>query len=254
MARLLGYAAVFNSASEDLGGFRESIHPRAFDRAIRERHDVHALFNHDVNLVLGRSTSGTLELSVDATGLRSNISLPDTRLGQDVASMVQRGDVDKMSFAFWPLADDWTIRDGEPFRELLDLELFDVSVVTRPAYLATTVALKRQSVALSGSEWDELSSPLLYHPGGHLEAPAHRRAGGYVMQQRSLGTPADPSLERATVGRRAATLARGRAALARKGHELLERRAQAIARGERPSSLTRDEAALVNFAREVGLR
>ena len=138
-----GYAAVFNSMSEQLPGFREIILPGAFDRALKESHDVRALVNHDPNQIIGRTKSGTLKLSVDEKGLRAEI-YPDMQ-DPDAAKTVrriQRGDLDGMSFAFRTIKDQWRTEEGEEVRELLDLELLDVSVVAYPAYSATQVSAR----------------------------------------------------------------------------------------------------------------
>lgn len=139
---ITGYAAVFNSLSEELWGFREIIMPGAFDRALKESHDVRALVNHDPNQIIGRTKSGTLKLSVDEKGLLSEIAPPDTQVGRDVVSSLKRGDLDGMSFAFRTIKDQWRTEDGQEVRELLDLELVDVSVVAYPAYSATSVSAR----------------------------------------------------------------------------------------------------------------
>jgi Escherichia/Staphylococcus phage prohead protease len=136
-----GYAAVFNVMSEDIG-FREVIMSGAFDRALKEQHDVRALVNHDSNQILGRTKSGTLTLEVDEHGLRATISPPDTQPARDVVTSIKRGDLDAMSFAFSTLKDQWRTEEGEPVRELVDLELLDVSVVAYPAYAATQVSAR----------------------------------------------------------------------------------------------------------------
>ena len=141
-AQLVGYAAVFNSRSEDLGGFREIIMPGAFDRALEEGHDVRALVNHNEDKMLGRTSSGTARLAVDEKGLGVEIDIPDTQAGRDTQVLVQRGDLSQMSFAFQTLADQWRTEEGEPIRELLDLKLYDVSVVAFPAYPATEVSAR----------------------------------------------------------------------------------------------------------------
>lgn len=133
-----GYAAVFDSISEDLGGFREIIAPGAFSKTLRE--DVRALWNHDPNHILGRTASGTLELAEDAKGLRVRVTPPESA-GWIMESM-RRGDVDQMSFGFRTVSDKWEMKNGEPLRTLLEVRLFDVSVVTFPAYPETDAAVR----------------------------------------------------------------------------------------------------------------
>ena len=140
-----GYAIVFNSQSEDLGGFREVIAPAAVDRALAEGHDVRALIDHDSGKILGRSKSGTLQMTKDEHGLKVRISPPDTTYARDLMKVVERGDVSGMSFAFITPegGDSWTRSDsGTPLRTVTDLYLRDVSVVTYPAYPATEVAVR----------------------------------------------------------------------------------------------------------------
>lgn len=139
--RLEGYAAIFNSASGDLGGFREMIAPGAFRRTLAENADVRALWNHEAMYVLGRTTTGTLRLSETAQGLWMTVDLPETHYANDLLALVRRGDVNQMSFAFRKVVDDWSKGDDLPLRRLLDVDLFDVSPVTFPAYEATNVAV-----------------------------------------------------------------------------------------------------------------
>jgi HK97 family phage prohead protease len=141
-AQLVGYAAVFNSKSEDLGGFREIILPGAFDRALSEGHDVRAFVNHNPDKMLGRTASKTARLSIDEHGLAVEIDVPDTQDGRDTMTLAKRGDLSQMSFSFRTLDDRWRTDEGEPLRELVDLELFDVSVVAFPAYPATEVSAR----------------------------------------------------------------------------------------------------------------
>ena len=143
---LEGYAAVFNSLSQDLGGFREYITPGAFSDAVRED-DVRALFNHDPSQVLGRTKSGTLELAEDDNGLQTRINLPDTSYARDLRESVRRGDVDQMSFAFQTVEDDWRKENGANIRELIKVRLLDVSPVTYPAYEATSVSARALETA-----------------------------------------------------------------------------------------------------------
>ena len=139
--KLVGYAARFNKLSEDLGGFREKINPGAFADSIVSD-DVRALFNHDKNYVLGRSSAGTLELSEDSKGLRMSCSPPDAQWARDLISSVNRGDISQMSFGFQTLDDKWEKKDGNNIRTLAKCKLFDVSVVTFPAYPDTSVGLR----------------------------------------------------------------------------------------------------------------
>jgi HK97 family phage major capsid protein/HK97 family phage prohead protease len=143
--RLVGYAAVFDSMSKNLGGFREKISRGAFSRSISERADVRALLNHDPNVVLARTKSGTLKLSEDSTGLRCEILLPDTQTGKDLYSSVQRGDISEMSFGFRVPAggDTWERVQGESIRTLTDVDLHDVSICTYPAYASTTISARQ---------------------------------------------------------------------------------------------------------------
>ena len=142
--RLRGHAAVFNQLSEDLGGFREQITPGAFVEAI-EKDDVRLLINHD-GLPLARNRSGTLRLAEDARGLAIEADLdesdPDV---QRLLPKLARGDVSQMSFSFSvkPAGQDWAKDDeGRTVRTLKKLRLFDVSVVTYPAYPQTDIAVR----------------------------------------------------------------------------------------------------------------
>ena len=145
---ITGYAAVFNSLSEDLGGFREKIAPGAFARAVKED-DVRALWNHNSDNVLGRTKSGTLRLSEDNHGLKIECDPPDAQWVRDLVASIERGDVDQMSFGFivrrYPdgsRGSQWIEENGEDIRILTDVELFDVSPVTFPAYPDTEVGLR----------------------------------------------------------------------------------------------------------------
>lgn len=137
LPRIVGHAAVFNSLSENLGGFREIIAPGAFSDAIRTD-DVRALFNHDPNKILGRNKAKpepTMMLEEDATGLRMEIQPPDTSYARDLVVSMKRGDVSQSSFQFTTLDDKWETRDGIMVRTVLKVKrLWDVSPVTFPAY------------------------------------------------------------------------------------------------------------------------
>lgn len=144
--RFEGYAARFNSPSEDLGGFIEDIAPGAFAEAVSG--DVRALFNHDPNHVLGRTSAGTLTLREDGDGLRFEISAPDTGWARDLYTSVQRGDINQCSFAFDVIEDEWRHMSGAPDRRTLKkVRLYDVSIVTYPAYQATSVSARHYAPA-----------------------------------------------------------------------------------------------------------
>lgn len=132
--KIVGYGAVFNKLSENLGGFREVIAPGAFDGVLND--DVRALFNHDRNVVLGRTKASTLRLLVDSEGLQYEIDPPDTQQARDLIVSMDRGDIDQSSFGFYIDEDKWEEDDdGRVVRTVLKLKrLFDVSPVTFPAY------------------------------------------------------------------------------------------------------------------------
>lgn len=139
-----GHAAVFDKLSENLGGFRERIAPGAFDSVLED--DVRALFNHDGNLILGRTRAGTLRLFLDDVGLGYELTPPDTQAGRDLMTSIKRGDVSQSSFAFRVAAggDSWDEdEDGVIIRTITKFgRLFDVSPVTFPAYPDTSVAAR----------------------------------------------------------------------------------------------------------------
>src|SRR5690349_5533244 len=141
--RIVGHAAVFNQLSEDLVGFREKIAPGAFADTIKSA-DIRALWNHDPNFPLARTKSGTLKLKEDDSGLAIDAELPDTTFARDLLKSIERGDVDQMSFGFRVMPDGqkWAMQDGGLVRTLTNVELFDVSPVTFPAYPQTDVGVR----------------------------------------------------------------------------------------------------------------
>lgn len=149
---LQGYAAVFNTTTEIAGMFREQIAPGAFADAVG-RDDVRALFNHDANFVLGRTVSGTLQLSEDQVGLRYVVTPPSTTWANDLLVSIKRGDVTQSSFAFSVDDEKWDYPRGElPVRTIKRATLYDVSPVTYPAYASTTVSARSQAAAAAGVE------------------------------------------------------------------------------------------------------
>lgn len=134
-----GYAAVFDSDSSPLP-FLERIRPGAFARSLASGRDVRLFVNHNSDLLLASSRARTLGLREDRVGLLVASDLPDTTLGRDIATLIRRGDVSGMSFGFTVRKDAWS-PDGKR-REVLDAELYEVSIVTGwPAYPATTAQI-----------------------------------------------------------------------------------------------------------------
>lgn len=141
-----GYAAVFYDGTPPseyqlYDDTVERIAPGAFDRAIRED-DVRVLFNHDANLLLGRTKAGTCRLFVDRKGLRYEADTPDTQVGRDVAECLQRGEIDGSSFSFEITDQAWRQEGGLYIREIKAVQLFDVGPVVFPAYQATTAKVR----------------------------------------------------------------------------------------------------------------
>lgn len=137
-----GYAAVFNSKTT-IGDdwWTEEIAPGAFSEALTG--DVRALFNHDWSNVLGRTKSNTLKLSEDERGLKFEVELPNTSVAKDLVESLKRGDINQCSFGFYPTAETWDYSVEPAHRTINKVELFEVSVVSIPAYEDTEVALVR---------------------------------------------------------------------------------------------------------------
>jgi HK97 family phage prohead protease len=151
--KIAGHAAVFNSLSEEIWGFREKIAPGAFAGALGKS-DIRALLNHDPNYVLGRTSNGTVRAWEDDDGLAVEIVPPSTRWADDLLVSIGRGDISQMSFAFRVAEDKWETVDGVDQRTILSFdEIFDVSPVTYPAYPETDVSLR----ASCGMEPDDLA-------------------------------------------------------------------------------------------------
>ena len=146
-----GYAAVYNSDSEWMGGFYEQIEAGAFDSVLDN--DVRAYFNHDENLLLGRVSSGTLRISTDKRGLFYEVDLPNTTYANDLVELMKRGDVNQSSFAFLIEQDRWEQRDGITYRIIEKVSrLLDVSPVAQPAYPDATSELKTRDLETETKE------------------------------------------------------------------------------------------------------
>jgi HK97 family phage prohead protease len=152
-----GYAAVFGQETDIAGLFREKIEPGAFTDAIG-RDDVVFLINHD-GLPLARTRSGTLELTEDDHGLkiRSVLDESDPDVAR-IAGKMKRGDLDKMSFAFYPEVDEWDETGDVPVRTIKRAALHDVSIVTTPAYDGTEIGLRSLEASRSDRKQKNFSA------------------------------------------------------------------------------------------------
>ena len=189
--RFSGHAAVFNSPT-DLGPFREQVAPGAFKATIKpDRSDVRFLFNHEPDSVMARTTNGTLELREDNVGLLAEADLDPSDIDvQRLIPKLRSGNVSQMSFGFRVIKDEWEEDgdDGRELRTLKEVQLFDVSAVTFPAYDDTDAALAsmaRGAVAVAESRGldadvadvadairDSMTSP---HEEGFEDSPAEQR-------------------------------------------------------------------------------
>jgi len=152
-----GYAAIFDSLSEDLGGFREKIAPGAFAHALKG--DTYLFWNHNADIVLGRKKAGTLKLSEDKRGLKIEAKPPEW--AKSYVETLQRGDVSSMSFGFIAESDEWDHKKN--IRTLTKIaELPEVSIVPFPAYSATNVEVALRSKELSKSTGK--TEPMLVEP------------------------------------------------------------------------------------------
>lgn len=155
-----GYIAKFNVWSEDLGGFIERLIPGAFSKTIREA-DIRALWQHNPEMVLGRTKNGTLTLVEDDVGLFMRAFPPNTTWARDAVTSIKRGDVDQASFGFDAIRDQWDWNAKPVTRDLIEVALFDVSPVTFPAYPQTTMAVRQLLRDHAGAPGQELHPPVM---------------------------------------------------------------------------------------------
>lgn len=143
--KLAGYAAVFNTRA-DIGPYWEQFRPTAFDAALsRQDVDVRAFSDHDPGKLLGRQSAGTLRLSTDSTGLHFELDLPDTTVGRDVRTLVERGDLTGVSIGFVAGQEEWSDYGDRDLRTHIAVaKLIEISPVSIPAYAETSIALRRK--------------------------------------------------------------------------------------------------------------
>jgi HK97 family phage prohead protease len=151
-----GYASVFDSPSEDLGGFIEYVAPGAFKRSLQARNEIKLLWNHDTSEPLASVRGGSLQLVEDSRGLKVTAKLPNTTRGRDVAELLRSKVIDSMSFGFNVIKDSWS--NNGSVRTLESVRLSEVSVVTFPAYTATTATVRSMQTTIDA---DELANALL---------------------------------------------------------------------------------------------
>ena len=166
---IMGYFAVFNSTYEIAPGMSESIAPGAFSKALAGG-DIRALVNHDTTLVLGRTKAGTLELREDSRGLWGDVAInPNDRDAMNLYERVKRGDVDQCSFGFGePFKEDTEVHeDGSVHWTLTEVNLFEVSACTFPAYEATNISARSRErdnlMARELAAWKERMKGVLKH-------------------------------------------------------------------------------------------
>lgn len=164
-----GYAAVFNSDSQPLP-FIERIAPGAFKRSLQNRNEVKLLWNHDSGEPLASVRGGTLRLVEDSRGLKVQATLANTTRGRDVAELIRSKVIDSMSFGFSVIKDTWS-NDGNT-RTLEAVRLFEVSIVSSPAYEGTAGTVSVRSVD-TGIDADQLADALMRLESGEELDPTH---------------------------------------------------------------------------------
>lgn len=137
-----GYAAIFNSPTLLWEDLKEVIAPGAFSKSLSNS-DVRCLFDHDWSKVLGRTKSGTLKLEEDNRGLKFEVELPNTTVANDLIESMTRGDINQCSFGFIPTEETWDYSSDPILRTVNEVELYEVSIVSLPAYQDTEAALAR---------------------------------------------------------------------------------------------------------------
>ncbi len=140
---LTGYAGVYNSLSEDLGGWKEKLTPGTFSRSLKQQPDIRMFSEHDPKQgILGRTKSGTLKVDEDGSGIHFELAVPNTTLGNDVVESVNRGDIDGCSLGMVVRDCSWDKVDGNVLRTVNDADLDHITVTSMPAYTGTSVQLR----------------------------------------------------------------------------------------------------------------
>lgn len=149
--RIGGYAAKFDTLSQNLGGFVETIRAGFFAKSAGDGWPgVMARYNHEDAFLLGTTQAATLRLAVDSVGLDYEVDMPDTGYARDLTALAARGDVAHSSFAFYTFEDQWSMTDGGfPLRSLISGRLVDVAPVNTPAYMDTSSGLRSLAEARS---------------------------------------------------------------------------------------------------------
>jgi uncharacterized protein len=191
-----GYAAVFDSPSEPLP-FTEYIREGAFKRSLKSRNEIKLFMNHNTDVVLGSTRAGTLRLTEDSRGLLAQADLPDTSAGRDLSVLMKRGDVSSMSFGFSvpPKGDKWS-QDGAT-RELHQIRLHEVSIVTGfPAYAATTASVRSLDILATRTavDVDALSDAITRLEAGETLEAGHADLISEVVAKLRAEEPANLAL------------------------------------------------------------
>lgn len=156
------YFAVFSDVYEIYAGMTESVDPHAFDETVND--DIRCLIDHDTSRVLGRTKAGTLRLSIDNYGLKGVVDInPDDQDAMNLYARVKRGDVNQCSFGFEILNEEMDARpDGTVHWTLKAVKLYEVSIVTFPAY-EKTEAVARSRAAQAFDVWKKRMKARLKH-------------------------------------------------------------------------------------------
>jgi HK97 family phage prohead protease len=179
-------------------GFWEEIARGAFARTLANGADVRFLVNHDPNFVLARTKAGTLRLAEDEVGLAVDADMADVTYARDLAVLLERGDVSQMSFAFVPVAWEYTeAEDGNDLYRITEVELFDVAAVTYPAYEDTDAGLRSRGFERLAERLglDDDARRLILG-GSDADVERALRGGSMTTVDVSTDTPTSPPPER----------------------------------------------------------